>query len=67
METFPGMEVEQPGKVINLHLDSYIQEVLKDYTEHIKKSLRPNQAPMSPGLVLNSIFILPRPPRGAQQ
>ena len=30
METFLGMEVEQPGKVIKLHLDSYIQEVLKD-------------------------------------
>jgi hypothetical protein len=28
METFLGMEVEQPGKVIKLHLDSYIQEVL---------------------------------------
>ena len=27
METFLGMEVEQPGKVIKLHLDSYIQEV----------------------------------------
>ncbi len=28
METFVGMEVEQPGQVIKLHLDSYIQEVL---------------------------------------
>ena len=25
METFLGMEVEQPGKEIKLHLDSYIQ------------------------------------------
>jgi hypothetical protein len=28
METFLDMEVEQPDKVIRLHLDSYIQEVL---------------------------------------
>jgi hypothetical protein len=54
METFLGMEVEQPGKVIKLHLDSYIQEVLKDYKEYIKKSLRPKRVPMSPGLVLDN-------------
>ena len=30
METFLGMEVEQPGKVVKFHLDSYTQEVLKD-------------------------------------
>ena len=53
METFLGMEVEQPGKVIKLHLDSYIQEVLKDYKEYIKKSLRPKRVLMSPGLVLD--------------
>ena len=45
METFLGMEVEQPGKVIKLHLDSYIQEVLKDYKEYIKKSFRPKRVP----------------------
>ena len=59
METFLGMEVEQPGKVIKLHLDSYIQEVLKDYKEYIKKSLRPKRVPISPGLVLdNEIFLI---------
>ena len=31
LETFLGMEVEQPGKMIKLHLNSYIQEVRKDY------------------------------------
>ncbi len=31
METFLGMEVEQPGKVIKLRLDSYVQEVLAEY------------------------------------
>ena len=54
METFLGMEVEQPGKVIKLHLDSYIQEVLKDYKEYIKESLRPKRVLMSPGLVLDN-------------
>ncbi len=33
METFLGMEVEQPGKVIKLHLASYIQEVQGVYQE----------------------------------
>ena len=54
METFLGMEVEQPGKVIRLHLDSYIQEVLTEYKDYIKKALRPKKVPMSPGLVLNN-------------
>ncbi len=53
METFLGMEAEQPGKVIKLHLDSYIQEVLKDYKKYIEKSLRLKRVPKSPGLVLD--------------
>ena len=48
METFLGMEVEQPRKVIKLHLDSYIQEVLTGYKVYIKKSLRPKRVLMSP-------------------
>ncbi len=58
METFLGMEVEQPGKVIKLHIDSYTQEVLKDYKEYIKKLLRPKRVPMSLGLVLGRHFII---------
>jgi hypothetical protein len=54
METFLGMEVEQPGKVMKLHLDSHIQEVLTEYKEYIKKSLRPKRVLMSPGLVLDT-------------
>ena len=54
METFLGMEVEQPGEVIRLHLDSYIQEVLTEYKQYIKKALRPKKVPMSPGLVLTN-------------
>ena len=53
METFLGMEVEQPGKVIRLHLDKYIRSVLDEYKEFIKKSFRPKHVPMSPGLVPN--------------
>ncbi len=53
-ETFLGMEVEQPGKVIKLHHDSYIQEVLTEYKENIKRSLRPKRVQMSPGLVLDN-------------
>ena len=33
METFLGMEIEQPGKVIRLHLDTYVQQVLAEYKE----------------------------------
>ncbi len=54
MEIFLGVEVEQLGKVIKLHLDSYIQSVLAEYKECIKKSLHPKRVPMSPGLELNN-------------
>ena len=54
METFLGMEVEQPGKVIRMHLDTYIQTVLDEYKEYIKKALRTKRVPMSPGIVLNN-------------
>ena len=40
METFLGMEIEQPGKVIRMHLDIYVQTVLDEYKEYIKKALR---------------------------
>ena len=58
MERFLGMEVEQPGKVIKLFLDSYIQvqfqEALTEYKEYYKNSFRPKRVPMSPGLVLDN-------------
>ncbi len=54
MEAFLGMEVEQPGKVIKLHLDSYVQEVLKVYKKYIRKSLRPKRVSMSLGPVLDN-------------
>jgi hypothetical protein len=49
MKTFLGMEVEQSGKTIKLHLDCYIQQVLAEYKIHIKKMLRLKKVPMSPG------------------
>ncbi len=52
MERFLGMEVEQPCKVIRLHLDSYIQEVLTEYKAYIKKALHLKTVLVSPGLVL---------------
>ncbi len=48
------MEVEQPGKVIRLHLDSYIQEVLAEHKAYIKKALRTKEVPMYPALVLTN-------------
>ncbi len=54
METFLGMEVKQPGKVITLHLDTYDQEVLAEYKAYIKKALRPKRALMTPGIVLTN-------------
>ncbi len=53
-ETLLGLEVEQPGKVIRLHLDSYIQEVLTEYKAYIKKALCLKKVQMSPGLVLTN-------------
>jgi hypothetical protein len=38
IETFLGMEVEQPCRVIRLHLDSYIQEILTEFKVYIKKA-----------------------------
>ena len=54
METFLGMEVEQPGKVIKLHLDSYIQEVLAEYKAYIRKAHCQKRVPMTFGVVLTN-------------
>jgi hypothetical protein len=54
MKTFLGMEVEQKNGRIQLHLDTYIQEVLDDYKAVIKKALKPKQVPMQPGVILTN-------------
>ncbi len=50
--TFLGMEVEQSGKTIKLHLDCNIQHVLVEYKVYIKKMLRPKKVLISPGGIL---------------
>ncbi len=52
MKAFLRMEVEQDNKTIKLHLDHYVQEMLTEYKDYIKKSLRPKRVPNSPGVVL---------------
>ena len=63
MKTFLVMEVEESGKTIKLHLDCYIQQVLLDYNEYIKKMLRPKKVPISPGVILDptDVPVLPDP------
>ena len=51
MKTFLGMEVEQCGKTIKLHLDCYTQQVLAEYKVYIKKMLRPKKVLISPGVL----------------
>ncbi len=47
MKTFLGMEVEQSGKTMKLHLDCYIQQLLAEYKDYIKKTLRPKKVLIS--------------------
>ena len=54
METFLGMAVEQKDKSIRIHLDNYIKDVLTEYSDYIKKSLRPKKVPISPGVVFKA-------------
>jgi hypothetical protein len=35
-----------------LHLDCYIQQVLAEYNDYIKKMLHPKKVPISPGVIL---------------
>ena len=54
METFLGMTVEQKGKSIKIQLDNYVKEVLAEYSDYIKISLRPKKVPISPGVVFKA-------------
>ena len=54
METFLGMAVEQKGKSIKIHLDNYVKEVLAEYADYIKRSLRPMTVPISPGVAFKA-------------
>ena len=46
METFLGMVVEQSNKSIKIHLDNYVKDVVAEYAEYIKKTLRPKKVPI---------------------
>jgi hypothetical protein len=52
MESFLGLEVEQGGDRISLHLDTYIQELVDEYRLIHRKFIKPKTVPMSPGVVL---------------
>ncbi len=55
METFLCMEVKQPGKVIKLDLNSYVQEVLIEHKPLrliSRKALHLKRVLMTPGVVI---------------
>ena len=52
IKSFLGMQVEQGNKKIKLHLDHYVQGMLTEYKDCIKKSLRPKRVQMDPGIIL---------------
>ncbi len=54
METFLGMVVEQSDKSIKIHLDNYVKDVVAEYAEYIKKTLRPKKVPISPGVAFKA-------------
>ena len=54
VETFLGMVVEQSDKSIKIHLDNYVKDVVAEYAEYIKKSLRPKKVPISPGVAFKA-------------
>jgi hypothetical protein len=53
MTSFLGLEIEQGPRGINLHLDTYIQEIIDEYGTYFRKSLKPKKVPMQPGVVLD--------------
>ena len=63
METFLCMVVEQKGKPIKIHLDNYVKEVLAEYVDYIKRSLRPKKVLISPGVAFKAEDVpeLPNP------
>ena len=49
MKTFLGIVLEQEDKCIEIQLDNYVKEVIAEYSDYIKKSLRPKKVLISPG------------------
>ncbi len=52
MKTFLGMQLVQTARSIKIHLHHYINEVVAEYTEYIRKSSRPKKVPITPNVVL---------------
>jgi hypothetical protein len=50
IETFLCMVVEQSDRLIKIHLDNYVKDVVAEYAEYIKNALRPKKVPISPGI-----------------
>ena len=52
MESFLGVQVEQPGDEIRLHLDNYVKELIQEYFDFDRRTPRPKKAPTPPGVIL---------------
>ncbi len=50
MKTFLGMQREQTARLIKIHLDHYIKEVVAEYVEYIRKAIRPKKVPIAPNV-----------------
>ncbi len=63
METFLGMVVGQEDECIKTHPDNYVKEVIAEYSDYSKKSLRPKKVPISPGVTFRTMDVpeLPDP------
>ncbi len=48
MITFLGLQVDHDDQKIHLHMDNYVEEILREYKEYARKTLRPKKLPMAP-------------------
>ena len=46
--------MEQKDKSIKIHLDNCVKDVVAEYSDYIKKYLRPKKALISPGVVFKT-------------
>jgi hypothetical protein len=52
MTSLLGLEVKQDKGQIQLHLNTYVNEMLEDYKAYIKLDSKPKRMPMQPEVVL---------------
>ena len=48
MSTFFGLQVDHVDQEIHLHMDNYVEEILREYKEYARKTLRPKKLPIAP-------------------